>query len=191
MLKSFMVIVAFFLIIFSSSIVAQDSVAAMKSWMEYMTPGKPHEMMASMTGEWTESVKFWMAPGAPPQVTEGIATFGMILGGRYMHGSHTGQMMGQPFQGESLDAYDNGKKEHISLWIDNMGTGVMVSRGTYDDKTKILNLTGSMYDPIMKQDVLYREEISWDGKDKMIHKMFSSKDGKEFQNMEITLTRKK
>jgi hypothetical protein len=179
------------LLSFSSSIFAQENSEAMKTWMDYMTPGQEHKMMASMSGEWTEVTKFWMAPGSEPQVTEGTANFEMILGGRYMQGKHKGQMMGMPFEGMSLDAFDNGKKEHTSIWVDNMGTGIMVSKGQYDEKSKTLKMTGLMYDPTVKKDLPMRDEISWDGNDRMIHKMFATMDGKEFQNMEITLTRKK
>jgi hypothetical protein len=191
MLKSLVSLSFFTLITFVSTGLAQDNVDAMKSWVEYMTPGKAHEMMASMTGDWNESTKYWLAPDSKPQSSEGSATFQMILGGRYMQGKHTGQMMGKPFDGMSLDAYDNGKKEHISIWIDNMGTGVIVTHGAYNEKSKVLTMTGTMYDPMQKIDIPTRDEISWDGNDKMIHKMYTIMNGKEFENLEITLTRKK
>ena len=193
MLKSLFALFLFTLIPLSTQVIAQDNnnMDAMKAWVEYMTPGKPHEMMASMTGDWKEVTKYWMSPDSKPQTSEGTATFAMILGGRYMHGSHTGQMMGKPFQGESLDAYDNGKKEHISVWIDNMGTGVSVTHGAYNEKSKVLTMQGTMYDPMQKIDVPMRDEITFEGNDKMVHKMFGIMNGKEFQNMEITLTRKK
>ena len=45
-------------------------------------------------------------------------------------------MMGMPFQGMSTMAYDNGKKTFMSTWIDNMGTGILETEGTYDAGTK-------------------------------------------------------
>ena len=39
--------------------------ADMKTWMDYMTPGEIHKMIASWDGTWTGEVSLWMAPGAP------------------------------------------------------------------------------------------------------------------------------
>lgn len=186
-----MVFVLVFFVTFSTSVFAQDNSDAMKTWMEYMTPGKVHEKMASMAGEWVEHYKFWMAPDTEPQISEGSASFEMILGGRYMQGKHKGEMMGQPFEGINLESFDNGKKEYTSIWIDNMGTGVAVSHGTMDEKTKVLNMSGIMYEPTQGKDISFRTEILWDGNDKMINKMFTTVKGKEFMSMEITMTRKK
>jgi len=39
--------------------------------------------------------------------------------------------MGMPFEGMGLDGYDNASKEYISIWIDNMGTGIMYMKGKW------------------------------------------------------------
>ena len=43
---------------------AQDE-AAQKAWMDYMTPGPMHKMMAMATGTWNTDITFWMAPDGP------------------------------------------------------------------------------------------------------------------------------
>ena len=60
-----------------------DSATAMKNWMEYMTPGKAHEMLSKADGEWTGEMTMWMAPGAPPTKSITTATNTMVMGGRY------------------------------------------------------------------------------------------------------------
>lgn len=51
-------------------------------------------------------------------------------------------MMGMPFEGHGTLAYDNHRKMFVSTWIDNMGSGIMVLEGTYDDASKTLTLMG-------------------------------------------------
>jgi len=92
---------AVFLLI-SVPLLAQDSEAVdpnMQVWMDYMRPGPMHEMMMKSSGEWKSVSKFWMDPSGEPMVSEGTVKFEMILGGRYMRSTHTGTMMGMPFEG--------------------------------------------------------------------------------------------
>ncbi|MFA5805236.1 MAG: DUF1579 domain-containing protein [Melioribacteraceae bacterium] len=140
-------------ILFSTSVsFAQqgDQAEMMKKWQEYMTPGPVHQQFAKMAGNWKATVTQFM--GGQESKSEGTATYSMVLGGRYLHGSFNAIMMGMPFEGMSLDAYDNGTKEYISLWVDNMGTGVMMTKGKMDDKTKLITYWGSMVDPMTGKD---------------------------------------
>ena len=114
----------------------------MQIWMEYMTPGPMHEMLAAGVGEWTTVSKFWMDPNVEPMVTEGSGTTEMILGGRYEKSIHTSSMMGMPTEGMWLMGYDNATEEFTAIWIDNLGTGTAIAKGTYDENTNSINLIG-------------------------------------------------
>src|SRR5436305_13113826 len=59
-----------------------DSAAMMKSWQEYMTIGKEHQMMKSWNGTWIGEMTMWMSPGAPPAKSTLTAVNKMTLGGR-------------------------------------------------------------------------------------------------------------
>ena len=53
MFKSIFALLTFSLLIFTASLNAQDEMSAdQKAWMDYMTPGPMHEMMAGSVGEW-------------------------------------------------------------------------------------------------------------------------------------------
>ena len=84
-----------------ASIFAQDQNQEMdesqKAWMEFMTPGSYHEMMAKSVGEWKTVTKFWMDPNAEPQVIEGTAKTESLLGGRYFKTTHHRQYDGNAF----------------------------------------------------------------------------------------------
>ena len=184
-----------FLFLLSTLIQAQDENMSMdeemKAWMEYATPGPMHEHLAKHVGEWTSVNTMWMAPGAEPMVSEGAAVFEMVMGGRYLIGNFTGNWMGMPFEGKSIQGYDNALGVFNSIWIDNFGTGFMTGKGNYDEATKTFHSSGSYVDPLTKSDKKYRETFVFEGDDKILMEMFAEKDGEEFKTMEIVFTRKK
>jgi hypothetical protein len=51
-------------------------------------------MLAKSNGTWKAETTMWMAPDAPPMVSNGTATTKMILGGRYQQMTFKGDMMG-------------------------------------------------------------------------------------------------
>jgi hypothetical protein len=74
----------------------------MQIWMEYMTPGPMHEMLAKSVGDWKTTSKFWMDPASDPMVVEGTGKTEMILGGRYQKSTHKSTMMGMKTEGISI-----------------------------------------------------------------------------------------
>jgi len=56
-------------------------------------------------------------------------------------------MMGMPFEGIGINGYDNLKKKFVSTWIDNMGTMIVMSTGTFDPATKTFTYMGEMDNP--------------------------------------------
>jgi hypothetical protein len=174
--------------------VLPDSATMMKNWTAYMTPSKPHEMMASWNGIWTANVTMWQAPDAPPEVSKATAVNKMTMGNRYQVGNFTGNMMGQPFEGMSTLAYDNAKKVFITTWIDNMGTGLMKLEGPWDEATKSMTLTGKAVDGRMTdgKEMDIREIFKIVDDNTQVLEMYGpGPDRKEFKMMEITYSRKK
>jgi hypothetical protein len=169
---------------------SQEKDAQQKAWMEYMTPGKYHEMMAKSVGEWKTVTKWWMDPSAEPMVSEGTAVNEMIMGGRYLKSTHSGTMMGQPFEGIMIEGYDNTKKEFVSTWIDNMGTGIMFSTGKYDEPSQSVTFEGSMVDPMTGSDVKYKQTVKIIDQNKHMMEMYDVSKGTEIKMMEIEFTRK-
>lgn len=162
----------------------------MQTWMEFMTPGPMHEFLAKGVGEWKVSQTFWMVPGSDPMTTEGTATAEMIMGGRYLVTKHSGNVMGMPFEGMSIEAYDNAAEKFVSIWIDNLGTGLAYSDGHYDDEAGMIVYEGTMTDPITKQDSWFKQTVKHMDDGSLYFEMFiKNPDGSEFKNMEITYTK--
>ena len=169
-----------------------DSATMMKNWQDYMTPGAMHAMMAKWDGTWDGEVTMWMEPGATPQVSKSTAINKMIMNGLYQQSNHSGNMMGMPFSGQSTVGYDNHKKEFISTWIDNMGSGIMVLKGPWDNASKTMTLKGTMTDPGTKQDADIKETFKIIDDNTQEMEMFvKMPDGSEFKTMNIKYTRKK
>jgi hypothetical protein len=195
-MKKLFVLMMAMLFAFSFNLLAQDENASMneemmKAWQESMTPGPMHEMLAHKVGEWKAEVTTWMDPSQPPTVSAATTVCESMLGGRYFKSSHKGDMMGMPFEGFELSGYDNIKKKFFSVWMDNMGTGIMTTEGTYDEATKTINLTGTMMDP-MGNDMKVREVVKVIDNDNTMFEMYMEESGKpEMKWMEIKYTRVK
>lgn len=169
-----------------------DSAAMMKAWTEYMTPGDMHNLMAKYNGTFNAEVTMWMDPAAPPSTSKATTVNKMILGNRYQESTHNGNFNGMPFEGKSIMGYDNAKKKFVSTWVDNMGSGIMVMEGSYDEGTKTISTSGTMTDPMTGKDCTVRETMQFVDDNTQIMEMYSEgPDGKEYKNMEIKYTRKK
>ncbi len=169
-----------------------DSATMMKNWQDYMTPGDMHKMMASWDGTWNEDITMWMEPGAPETKSTSIAENKMIMNGLYQESTHTGEMMGMPFTGRSTVGFDNHEKQFVSTWIDNMGSGMMVMKGPWDEASKSMNIKGKMVDPVSKGETAVRETFKViDDNTQEMEMFITMPDGSEFKTMKIVFTRKK
>ena len=81
-------------------------------------------------------------------VTEGTFHRKMILGGRVLEERYEATIMGAPFEGYSLNGYDNVTGRRWTLWVDNMSTGPMVTWGDWSDEQKAHVFHGTVPDPM-------------------------------------------
>ncbi|HUU46361.1 MAG TPA: DUF1579 domain-containing protein [Acidobacteriota bacterium] len=170
-----------------------DMAAMMAQYAELATPVAEHESFKELVGEWTSQEKMWMDPSAPPTESEATVTFRLILGGRYLIQDYTSEFMGQTFHGMGITAFDKFRQEYISLWIDDMSTGMFIARGKADSTGRTITYTGTMDDPLAGQkDIPIRNVARQIDADTQVFEMYRpGPDGKEFKMMEMTYTRKK
>lgn len=167
-----------------------DSAAMMKAWMEFMTPGEMHKIMAGWAGKFDADVTMWMDPSAPPSKSKATSEAKM-WNGLYLVTSNKGDMNGMPFEGMSTIAYDNSKKKFINTWIDNMGSGIMILEGDYNPETKTLTLTGNQTDPMTGKDCQVKETTKFAEDGTQTMEMFMvDKKGKETKTMELVAKKK-
>jgi len=164
----------------------------MRKWQAYATPGDAHKRLDAFVGTWNVKMKSWMAPGQPPEETEGTAENKWLLGNRYLEQRYEGKMMNQPFSGIGYTGYDNFKKKYESVWMDNMGTGTMMSTGSFDKSGKMMRFTATMDDPVTGEKATVKESLTVVDSD--THKLemwMTGPDGKMFKTLEGVYTRKK
>ena len=175
------------------------SAEEMKKMMELSQLNDNHKLLAATAGNWSYVVKMWMDPKGSPTESKGMAVRKAVMDGRYVTGDYSGNFKmpgadGKPkemkFQGMSMDGYDNVKQKFVSGWVDNMGTGIYITEGTYDASAKTITYTGEFeMMPGMKSKV--REVIKLTDKDNMSMEYFEDRGQGEAKSMEINYTRKK
>jgi hypothetical protein len=173
----------------------------MKMMMEMGKLNENHKLLASLDGTWNFVNKFWMNgdPSSKPQESKGTAVRKSIMGGRYFQMDVKGKMempgpdgkpMSMDFVGLSMEGYDNAKQKFVGAWMDNMGTSIMMTEGTYDASTKTFTYTGEFQmSQTMKQKI--REVMKLTDKDHIVFEWYEDRGGKEVKTMEINYTRGK
>ena len=177
----------------------RDAPAVRAKMLAVAQPGGHDKLLAELVGTWDYTAQMWRAPGVPPMETKGSAVREAVLGGRYFITHATGpmempgadgKMKSFEFKGMSVDGYDNVKQKFVSTWIDNMGTGIMISEGTYDPASKTFTYHGTMeMVPGMKSEM--RETIKVVDADHHTFSFYEMRDGKEALTMQLSYTRRK
>jgi len=171
----------------------------MKQMSEMSKLNENHKLLSSLDGNWTFTIKMWWNPdpNAKPQESKGTATRKTVMGGRYVMMDVTGkmQMPGEDgkmkdmqFKGMGLEGYDNVKKKFVSSWVDNMGTGIQFSEGTYDPASKTFTYTSEM-EPLPGMKSQTREVIKVADNNHMALEFYENHGGQEKKTMEISYTR--
>jgi hypothetical protein len=170
---------------------ALDPQEQAERYQKLATPGEPHRQLARLAGTWTTVTKEWTAPGKPSSESTGTAEMKMLLGDRFLQQEYSGQMMGQPFSGMSIDGYDNLRKKYVTTWMSTSGTGIMLMEGTGSDDGKTITLKGEHEDP---EGGKMQHRAVWKilDDDHQTFEMYAPHQGtKDMKILEITYERKK
>ena len=167
-----------------------------KMMQEYMKMGAPaaeHQKIATLAGTWSSTSKMWMGPTA--QATEtppGTHVGEMILGGRFLRFTETGDMMGMPMEGWGIMGYNKVRGEYEMIWIDNMETPIYYAAGKADSTGNVITLMGKVDDPMTGErgkDVKYVYRFV--SPTTVVFEMWDSTGpGKFYKSMETTYTKK-
>jgi hypothetical protein len=181
------------LILLTASASGQDKKDLAPDFMKFANPGPEHKLLGGLVGTWKTKVKFYTAPGKPPQESTGTMTAKWVLGDRFVAQHYKGEAMGQPFEGLGLLGYDIRKKEYTATWADSMTTAVMTSHGKYDAAKKTFTFQDEVYDPYVGKKVKTRDVWQIVDKDTQLQKMYrrTPEATEDFLVLEIQYKREK
>lgn len=163
---------------------------AMEQMMKLAAPGPEHARLQKLQGQWDLAITMSMTPGQPTQ-TKATATCQTLMDGRFVEENTTGDMMGQPFFGKGISGYDNITKKYVSIWIDNMGTGIMRSEGVADKSGNVIRWTGESSDPMTGKVAKFRMVTTFKDDNHHTFEMYGKgPDGKEAKMMTIDYARR-
>ncbi len=156
----------------------------MQKWMELISLGEEHETMATDVGSYKYFSTFWISPGAEPMKSEGETTVKAIMDGRYFIEKHKGESMGMLFEGMSVYGYDKVEKKYVSTWIDNMGTGILIFTGNYNDKGQLVSMA-TITNPMTMQLEKHKIVITKNDKGHIMDYYVIQPEGMDFKTMNI------
>lgn len=179
-----------------------DPEAMMAAWMATMNPGPNHEHMKVFEGSWSAKIRHWEMGADAPMDSTGEMTTIWIHGGRYLRSEYSGSMKWEPegddvpFTGTSLQGFNNITKEYESVWIDSVGTGIHMTKGTFDPASRTFTHKGEMLMPMPEggsMTIPSRDVTKIVSNDVYVMTMYHDmgEDIGEYKAMEITFTRKK
>ncbi|MBK8096510.1 MAG: DUF1579 domain-containing protein [Planctomycetes bacterium] len=153
---------------------------------EMPKPGKEHQRLAAMVGTWDATMEMAGMPAS-----KGVSTITMTLGGFWLVDQFVADIGGMPFEGRGTTGYDPIKGKHVATWVDCWSSGLTVTEGSYDEKTKTLTMTGDGYDQ-MGQKVKVKHVTTHKDANTNVFEMFQTgADGKEVKLMTVTYVRRK
>lgn len=170
----------------------KEAEAMMAQMQKYGTPGPEHQILQGLVGKYTATMRMWMAPGAKAQEMMGTSDQELMMDGRYLKQKFHGTWGGQPFEGIGITGYDKVRGEYQSIWFDNMGTGMMVSKGT-PKSANVIEETGTFGCPMTgEKDRWFRFELKVVDANNYTYTSYGKDPaGKEFKEMEILYQRAK
>jgi hypothetical protein len=159
--------------------------AALAIAQEFPKPGTEHERLKTFEGTW-DAV---MDMGG--QKTKATAVYKLICDGMWLQSDFRGDVGGAPFQGHGIDGYNLVSKKYVGVWVDSMSSAPMQMEGNYDEKTKLMVMTGESQGPDGKPQKFKTTTENKD-KDHFTFKMYMVGDGNADEPIfTIEYTRKK
>ncbi len=170
------------LLFITSSIQAQElSEEQMKEIYELMLPGEEHNLLKQYEGKWVTRYIYRMAMDQEPISSPGESDIEMILDGRFLRWTSTGEMMGQKVESLTIVGFDRRFKYFTIYGFDTMGTYAVSAEGNIDSETNIITFEGTNYEPAFDKEVKFQMKFDTSDKDKIdFSVLFETPDGGEF-----------
>lgn len=140
---------------------------------ESATPAKEpvlsetHRFLAAYEGTWTEEVSIMPASGSDPEKFTLTTVTNMVMGGRFLQFSQTGEMHGSAFEGSTTLGYDKDSGIFTLCQITTESTKTLVLEGPWKDPGKSIFLKGTL-NIEDKHSALLQQLITFEDKDNIL-----------------------
>jgi hypothetical protein len=102
--------------------------------MPPMGPPEEMKMMKDVVGVYDVEQQWRMDPASEEwETSNGVATYELILDGAAVRHTYESEMMGMPFHGLGLIAFNRETGKWQQAWVDNMGAQISYYEGNYKD----------------------------------------------------------
>lgn len=130
-------------------------------WAAYMMPSEAHKLLESYTGDFTLEMIMKMDPDQDAVRVTIPCKNTMRFGGRFLHISQKGDMMGMPFEAVTMIGYNNASGQFELTSYSTMGTGTASVAGPWTEKNKVAEMKGTMIDPVDHTPIHIRQVVSF------------------------------
>lgn len=162
------------------------------SWAGRHTPGPMHEHLRPLVGTWSAATKVYRTPDAPPQQLTGAMRTDLLLGGRFLHSTYSGDAREHPFSGISILGYNTIVRRYEGVWIDNLSTSAMFSTGGADAAGRVITMTSELPDPAAGRVRRVRSVTTIVSNDANTYEMYElMPDGAVRKTLEVAYTRRR
>ena len=131
--------------------------------MKLAQPGPEHETLQKLAGDWKVETKMWMMPGQDPIVAVIDAKSEMVLGGRFLQTTTSGELkvmgMTYPIETIGMMGFDRRNKVFTTVGFDTMGTYYVTAAGKQDAESGVIKMMGSDHDANFGITQTYRFEL--------------------------------
>lgn len=160
------------------------------AYMEANSPGKHHEALNVLEGDFEGTFTLIMEPGAEPMKSEGVISRKWILGGRFMKEVVEAESSFGTFQGLAYMGYNNAEGQYEFVWMESMSTAMYFETGYIDQSAKVLRTRGTHRNPVTGQVTATRGEVDFSDPDRHVYRGYAiGPDGKEYVSFKGTARR--
>lgn len=168
----------------------EKKAAQKPEWMAMGEPNSNHARLASLAGEWDQTIRIFAEPGKPPMESKGTATYKVILGGRFITEEVKWSMGDAPFEWTGIYGYDNRKNRYIAMWADNLDTSFEEAEGDNGMGGNDISFIGKHIDPSSGEEQKFRWTIKLESQSRVLIEM-TEIDGKGAENKTIEIEQKR
>ncbi len=163
----------------------------MAAWMEMNGPNENHERLHFLIGEWDADMRYAMGKDMPAEPGTFTATFKSVMDGRFVEEHVVSPTPMGEFKGRGVMGYDNHAEEYVSIWFDNAGTTIHMSKGEWDASEKTFTFHSKSPDLMTGEVKKVRSEMKRISEDRFsVKEWVYEKDGSHWQRFEAEYKRK-